>query len=1362
MNKIVPRTCREILPQDSDQDKTSLPLKEFRSVAAYILMGDPGSGKTTAFKSECEALGDESCFITARDFLALDPDSHPEWRGKTLFIDGLDELRAGEYDARAALDKIRNRINRLGKPRFRISCRSTDWLGENDLKHLAHVSEDSAVTLLLLDPLTDSDVVSILDSHPDIHDAQEFIASAWKWGVKGLLANPQNLNLLIRSVVKDGSWPESFIEIFEKACSQMIREHNEEHREEQQHTTSQLLDAAGYLCAVSLVCGSAGFARDCDSADEDYLDLDRFNYDHHEALDAALSTRLFEAESDNRRFVPVHRYIAEFLGARCLARLIGKGVPPRRILALVTGEYGVVVTQMRGLCAWLAVHCEKIRVDLIKRNPIGIFLYGDISVFSNDENMTLLGSLCRERYRPGCAFTVVDVYRTLTTPKVESIFRDVLTSSRRSEEHQILTGFVLDVLKRYEFMPDFSEILLEIVRDNTWPPYINELALDTFISSCPEDSEIADELKTLLADIHDGSISDPDNELLGMLLLELYPRELPPSEIWDYLYEPVGRESEGTYWQFWQCAFSDRFLGNREMEEIDVEELELGEIEVEELLDSLRQRIPGLRIAFDAWLLNGLPRRLLACGLQMHGDRVDRGRLYDWLGVGLSDSAEHDEYCLEPISQIRAWLERRPDTQKAVFEEGLDRWTESADFDSHVLNIQERLYGASPPPDFGVWCLEKALAVSKSEPQVSRFLLEQAFFTCRYQNGNEALSMKILREKTGCDENLSDALEKLLVMQKFSGETPERSEIQGFQEKEKNKGRKWIEKVHASKEVLHGNRARPGLLREIARIYFGNFYFWRDYYGPENIRKSLPGHPDLSEAALSGLRGTVDREDVPDADEIFDLLSEGRTHSLGLPFLAGLAEVERTESQDSSLLEESCIRRALLFYYLARINNYEPEWYLRLVKTCPEIVADTQKRFAVFGFRSGIEDIRKLRALARDNRHAQVVRIIGLPLLRSFPVQCSMKQIRNMDYLLWAALKYADRDALGELVGRKLDLGSLNVALRARWLAAGLIVSPAIYKDRLEDFAQGREVRIRHLATFLTLGNPRCFLLDELEIPGLELLIRLIGSYFEPALSPEFVISTPEKQFSGLVYDLIEHLAADEESGDALDRLQADPMLERCHNVLASMSEVHQTTRSDVGYRHPSIAQVCQTFSNQAPANAADLAALLVDRLSKIAERVQTENTDEWRKYWNEDSHGQPDEPKHENSCRDILLSDLRRLLPKGLDAQPEGQCVNDKRTDILVSYEGFRVPIEIKKNGSKDLLSSLRNQLIALYTRDPATGGYGIYLVLWFGKKYSNPMPSGAQSRDSQELKKSIESVLSEDESRKISVCVIDVSTDE
>ena len=33
-----------------------------------------------------------------------------------------------------------------------------------------------------------------------------------------------------------------------------------------------------------------------------------------------------------------------------------------------------------------------------------------------------------------------------------------------------------------------------------------------------------------------------------------------------------------------------------------------------------------------------------------------------------------------------------------------------------------------------------------------------------------------------------------------------------------------------------------------------------------------------------------------------------------------------------------------------------------------------------------------------------------------------------------------------------------------------------------------------------------------------------------------------------------------------------------------------------------------------------------------------------------------------------------------------------------------------------------MRNQLIAKYTIDPDTDGYGIYLVFWFGKDRTQP----------------------------------------
>ena len=260
MSDKVPRTCTEISPRkEGNQEPRSL--EEFRSAAAYVLLGDPGSGKTTAFKAERDALGESTHLISARKFLKLDVNNPPEWRNKTLYIDGLDEIRAGTIDVRTPFDDVLSRLDKLGRPRFRLSCREADWLGDNDRRNLADVSQDSQVTVLRLDPLTESDVVEILNGCPGIDDAQAFIRSASERGVEVLLKNPMSLQLLSKAVAHGNGWPNSRLDTFEKACSIIVREHNEEHKiAGQPYTPDQLLNAAGRLCAVHLLAGTAGYS----------------------------------------------------------------------------------------------------------------------------------------------------------------------------------------------------------------------------------------------------------------------------------------------------------------------------------------------------------------------------------------------------------------------------------------------------------------------------------------------------------------------------------------------------------------------------------------------------------------------------------------------------------------------------------------------------------------------------------------------------------------------------------------------------------------------------------------------------------------------------------------------------------------------------------------------------------------------------------------------------------------------------------------------------------------------------------------------------------------------------------------------
>ena len=1342
MNLIVPRTCTELVPRDRGENRENdpRPLEEFRSAKACVLLGDPGSGKTEAFEAESQALGESACLTTARDFLTLDLDRHPEWRGKTLFIDGLDEIRAGASDARTPFNEVRGRLDKLGCPRFRLSCRAADWLGDNDRRHLESVSQDAKVTVLRLDPLTDSDVIRIVNDRLSDEDAQEFITKARERGVDGLLRNPQSLIMLADVVAEGGGWPQSRLETFEKACSKIVREHNEEHQlGEQQYTPGQLMDAAGRLCAVQLLAGTAGYSLRSNDVDDDYPLLDACNDGSPEMLREALSTKLFKSES-NIRFAPVHRHIAEFLGARHLARVIGAGLPARRVLALMTGEDGIVVTEMRGLSAWLAAQCRNARSDLIERDPIGVGLYGDIRQFSHDEKRALLKVLSREGYRISSVFPTDTAFGALATPDMESVLAELLTSSSRSRDHQLLTEFILLILGQGEPLPSLSRILLEIVRDDTWWPRVNVPALDAFIH-LHNSQDKTGELKMLLAGIQSGRVSDPTDELLGTLLTQLYPQELPPSEVWGYLSETGDVELIGRYFVFWESKLI-RKSSTRDLVE---------------LLDLLAERLPRLWPALDARYLSDLPLKLLAAGLETHGEEIETERLYGWLSVGSEwkRNSKASWFGRESIRNIRLWLEKRPGIQKRVIVEGLDRCPETDEFRYHAFGVQKRLYGARPPHDFGLWCLEQAVAAVDTKPKVAEHLLEVAVWAHKHRSGSEGLSLEVLQEHVRENEKLKTSLTRLLSPPPAPPEHLEKD--REYIEERKQREQQKLDAVRSNEAALRENRAAPALLYRMAREYFGGLFNTDD--GPNAIEKWLQGDRELIAAALQGLRGVIDREDVPDIDEILGLREKGRMHYLGEPFLAGLEEIERTAPEDPSRWSDSRIRKAITFYYGKPHGDYRPRWYRQLLQERPNIVANVQVRFAVSEFRSGSDHIYKLWELAHDRDHAQVARQASLPLLRAFPTRCTLKQIESLDRLLWAAIQHADRRALQQLIDRKISRKSMNDAQRVHWLAAGFAVSPKTYIELLKDFVGGQEHRIQQLSKFFCPDDPVRFSFDGLGVPGLELLIRLVGSYAGPDRWSEDGWETPVTKASNLVHKLIQRLAAspDPAASDALESLHADVALCRWQDSLAHAKDAQRVIRRDAGYRHPKIEQVIRTLNSGKPANAGDLAAFVRDRLCELAVKIRTGNTDDWRQYWNE----KPRSPKHEHSCRDALLSDLRERLPEGVDAQPEGQYARDKRADIRVACQDFQVPVEVKKSEHRDLWSAMKNQLVKQYASDPSTNGYGIYLVFWFGKSYTQPPPSGPRPDSPQELQTKLEATLSEDLARKITVCVIDVSGD-
>ena len=1373
---LVGRTCTPVPEQrGSDgreagapaREEASRPLSAHRDNSAYVLLGDPGAGKSTAFRCEYEALGGERAhLITARDFRTLAP-ARPEWRGKTLFIDGLDEVRAGASDARTPFDAIRARLDGLGRPPFRLSCRAADWLGGNDRRRLESVSPDDRVTVLGLDPLTSEDALRILAGGDGPSDAAAFIESARERGLDAMLANPQSLGMLADAVGAGGEWPASRSETFERACRSMVEEENEEHAvalADWHVPPDDLVDAVGRLCAALLLADCDGYAQRRPASDARYPVLDccvpepedsRESADvaahaaagsAHRLLRRALGTRLFTSSQEGR-YSPVHRHVAEFLAARHVARLIEAGLPSRRVLALIAGGDGTVVSALRGFSGWLAAlcGCSRLRRELIDRDPVGVALYGDARGLPTDDKRRLLETVHRDA--PSLVeFPSSSGSRSFVTSDLEPALREILTDPDRGREQQSFVYFVLRAAAAP--LPGVSELLLDVVRDDGRYSDVRAAALAAFIRTAPGGRDREAALVVLLDEVHRGIVSDPDGELRQTLLSQLFPDSVPASRVLDYLTEGGDRK------RFWY------FLPERATD-----------ADVAVLLDRLADRRGTRELAAPGADADAMdPHRtglntieLLARGLEAGGDALDARRLYDWLGVGLvSRSHDEDLSVLEgetgesaagSVPRVRAWLTARPEMQKAIVLESLLRWVLTG-CPTLGPGVEERLYGADPPPDLGRWCLDQALvATGPGVSECAEYLLWRAVRALADGVGDAGLSRELLQQRTRGRE-LEQSLQGMLARV----DQPTRSEGgRAWSARDESRRRRLLRDVRSQEAALRENHCPPALLRPLAAAWFGLLPEITGDDALTRLRNLLAPDSGLVDAALTGLRGAPARTDVPAAEDVIRRHAAGEEYHLALPVMAGLAAIDVGRPDETPALDERRLRSALAFCYTTPVSAVD-RWYRRMVRSRPEVVADVLRRYGSTELRRGSASVPALYGLVDDEDHGAVAARAALPLLRSFPTRCRNSQVGALISLLWAALRWAGRSELRRLIQEKLGSRSMNDAQRTQWLAAGLVTDPDRWGGPIDEFVRGRDARVRQLAKFFVTGRG-ARLSHDMSAPELALLIRLLGPVFGPRLPRGTTGGSPELPASISIGELMDNLAASpgRAAGEALADLSSDRGLSAWRDALVRAREAQRVVRRDATFRPPGIEQVRRTLDNGPPANAGDLAALLVDRLRGIAEEIRTSNTNDWRLFWNEGPRREPIAPKHENSCRGALLSRLRDRLPPGVDAQPEGHYADDRRADVRVACGDFNVPIEVKKDSHRDLWSAVHDQLIARYAQDPATDGYGIYLVLWFGED-GPPPPDGRPNRSAGELETRLTESLSAAEARRIVVCVIDV----
>ena len=1367
MTSYVPRTCTEVggevspdhrpgvlahSPEDAvdwhrllagdeftDVVERSRTVEGFRGCDAYVLLGAAGAGKTTEFRHEAAHSGGH--YVTARDFLTFD--DRPEWRRTTLFIDGLDEMRAGSPDGRTSLDGIRRRLDALGRPRFRLSCRDADWFEDNDRTHLETASRDGRVRVLRLDPLSDDGIREVLDHHPEVANSGEFIAAARERGIDSLLQDPQNLRMLADAVAGD-AWPATRMETYELACEKLVRETVSGHRVANPDgpPASELLDAAGRICALQLTCGLEGAALTDAAADDDFPAPERFGADAV-ALRRVLPRRIFERAEHGRR-VPIHRNVAEFLAARHLAGLVSeRNLPVRRALALLTGEDGGIVAPLRGLAAWLAAHCPAARAELIDRDPEGVAAYGDPSVFTPDEKRGLL-----KRLHTMHLSLSAGRFMALATPDMAPLFRDWLTGSPPSHRAGNFADFLLRVLARASPLPELRDVFLDLAVDEGRAPDTRQWAgLCLAQGALARPDTFRGVVRRLLGGLRGGSVRDDDRSIMGMLLHHLYPDFIEPEEVFDYLSaEPDDRYRVSVtldgFERFWRYALPG---ATRPEDAASV---------LDKLMDIVERS--------EEWNLTGelpasIPARAVAALVKMaleRADEHDTRRTLRWLQLAGAD----DDVDSESSRAICEWIEARPERYKELLREAAAQCLEMTDAGVCIRRAKHSLHGAAVPPDYGIWCLGESER-SGCSPTLAVFWFEEAWYALEHYSGADGLTLEHLEAVAASDARLAEIHDRLRFCD-FSNrftETRHRHHQRALARRREREQElaDWRREFQRHEKALRDNRCPAGVLNGIGEVYWGHYIDFQAPTGRERLRKLL-GDDTLIEAAAEGLRGAIHRDDLPASAEVLALRGGDRRHALALPVLAGL---DLHPPDECLRFDPDRIRTAFAFLLAERASFPESGWLEPFVKTNPNLAADEIVRFATMQLRRGEHHVPVVHDMCTGEWLSDVARDVCLRLLRAFPVRAPRPLLDTLNRLIWYGLANADASTMEAIVTGKLAAGSMTRAQRAHWLAAQLVASPHPDPETVEGFAVKHEYAMGGFFSFFECSFTRRLLFDRIPSCSLGRLTRLLGEGLRP-MRPAGPASAQFRE-SEFVRALFEALGtrADDDAVSALACLAGDPGVAAWHSTIQRIQHQQGVLRRNVRYRHPDIDAARRSLECRQPANTADLVAVTLDALVEISRNIRHGNTNDWRQYWSPFDSERYAQPKDENDCRDALLSDLKyKLGPLGIDAAPEGRHADEKRADIRVSYGGFNAPVEIKKSSHRRLWSAIRSQLIARYSPDPGAGGTGIYLVLWFGEEYCQLPETGVRPRSATELEERLRGTLTPEEARLISICVIDI----
>jgi hypothetical protein len=1268
---------------------------EFADAANIVLLGDPGAGKTVLF--EDAARTGAGHYLKARAFRLL-PAAE---LGDALFIDALDEQRAGSADERTPVDEIVAKLFERRPARVRISCREQDWLGDTDLAAFnTYFGRSGEAVVLRLEPIDHDEQIEILIADGLVAaDAATFIAEAEQRGMEQLLRNPRKM-VMLRRVVETGVWPATTFDLFERATALQLTEANKDHARaaDGQYGAHELRLPAGGVCAARLISDVQGICLAPNGGGAQYPSYRTLTHLDLNRVRAALRRPLFVAAGPSECVDYDHRTSAEFLAVEWIAdRVRNKAMPIERLLSLM-GSDGHPAAELRGLNAWLALALPEHAGVFIAADPLGVLEYGDAASLKPAMREALLKALAaaakenpwflgRDRQPAGIEY--------LVQPDSVASLCAILDAPNQPRD---LRTLALEAFEAAEPQQAAYATLLRVFRDGGayWGDRHRALTcLHAF--GAPGRAAILAALPDLAGKAEDVI------RLRGACIEFYYGEGLAGDDVVALFRDVLDGAFDTSIGLLWTLADA---LPLKDIPAI-----------VDAMAAALSAKRPEeSRSAWDAGsFVNRMMRRVSA----QAPETLSGARILKWMELRrrlkrLGADDQDDDF----IKDVRAHAA----LPRAVFEAFIDQYAPDPAKPGRALRVlYETIYPLTAAEDLCDWCLERA----QREFNIERrdFVFGLSVQLCRTGGARGEAQFERIFALSESDAAFAAVLAPYLVceIEPWRSEHRERANERD-QERQEEKEKLRADFTAQREQVRRGE---SGLVHLAADIYFDLFYDLAHDAAPAERLADYVGDEN-AEAALDGFRSFVRPERTPPSDdEILNLIGEGRYMVWWRTLAAGVDAMVR--AGEASAVPEATASALLLFdlfeNYSDRLRRGDADenasMHETLKRLYPDAAVTAYQRAVAFDLARGGEHVNGLYPYLEEDIFRASRRDNLISLLERF----GDARPRIVEQLQGAALAEPElHDALKALAARFLADEALGAEQRKLWLVTAYMLQPETMETDLRAGIAADRNLIWALRDALGYEARTASGAWPLAPKELAFLVTELAAAWPPVEHPSGWSGNRNAwDATDCVRKMIDRLSsiATAEATLALEALAAEASLGLYNNHVKYALAQQRVLRREAEYDRPNWASTINALANQAPANAADLHALVLDHLRSLSISIDGSNDDQFKFFWNETPHGATLTPKAEESCRDVLIAMLRpRLAPLGLSVEPEGHMSANKRVDIAVFGAGLKCVIEVKLAHSPDLWAALSSQLDHLYTRDPDTKGYGILLTLWFGAK--------------------------------------------